>query len=74
MNKAMKKHLEDFIALCHDRLEKGEGQEGNDYLKNDMYQNIIEELSDIANHAFLEYIKVRNLKEMKEKFVKDNHD
>ena len=70
----MKKHLEDFVILCYDRLEKGGKQEENDYLKNDMYQNIIEELSDVANYAFLEYMKVRNLKEMKEKFVKDNHD
>lgn len=71
LDKVEKKYLEDFVTLCYGRLEKGKAIHESDYVELDLYQQIIEELADVANYAFLEYIKVRKLKDMKENLLKD---
>src|SRR5437870_12552172 len=54
MDTDMKKYLEDFVELCYSRLEKGDKERHNDFMILDLYQEMMEELSDIANYAFLE--------------------
>jgi len=70
MDKSMKKHLEDFVTLCYARLEQGEKTRKGAYKKTDLYEQIIEELSDIANYAFLEYMRMKSLKIAKSRFSK----
>ena len=63
----MKKYLEVFIGLCYSRLEKGEKTRKGAYKKIDLYEQILEELADVANYAFLEYMRIKNLQKMKSK-------
>jgi hypothetical protein len=58
----LKGYLEDFVKLCYLRLEKG-STEGKDFRNADLYNQIIEELADISNYAFLQYVKIRSTKE-----------
>lgn len=67
MDKTMKRYLEEFIGLSYTRLEKGEKTQKGAYKKTDLYEQIMEELADVANYAFLEYMRIRNLKKMKTK-------
>jgi len=67
----MKKYLEEFLGLCYERLNKGEKEHTDDYLKVDLYQQMIEELADVFNYAFLEYVKLRNLKKLRVKLDKE---
>lgn len=70
MDESMKKYIEEFLELCYERLDKGEQDKKDAYTKIDLYQQIIEELADVSNYAFLEYVKIRNLKELKNKIKK----
>lgn len=67
MDASMKKYLEEFIAFCYSRLEKGEKTKKGAYKKTDLYEQLMEELADVANYSFLEYMRIRNLKRMKRK-------
>lgn len=58
----MKKYLENFVGICYSRLEQGEKTRKGAYKKTDLYDQIIEELADVANYAFLEYMRMQNLK------------
>ncbi len=59
----MKEHLENFFKLCYARLDTGNEQYGNRYKNLDLYEQIEEELADVANYAFMQYIKIKELKE-----------
>ena len=72
MDESMNKYLEEFLSLCYDRLEKGDKEHKDDYVNVDLYQQMMEELADVFNYAFLEYVKLRNLKQLKEKMNKEN--
>lgn len=69
MDDTMKKYLEEFVTLCFSRLEKGEKTKNNAYKKVDLYDQILEELVDVSNYAFLEFMRIQNLKKMKKKAV-----
>lgn len=69
MDDTMKKYLEEFLVLCYSRLGQGEKTKKGAYKKIDLYDQILEELADVSNYAFLEFMKVQNLKKMKEKIT-----
>ncbi len=70
MDSTMKKYLEEFLILCYSRLEQGERTKKGLHKKVDLYDQILEELADVSNYAFLEFMKVQNLKKMKKKITK----
>ena len=72
LDESMSKYLQDFVTLCYSRLEKGSQSKDTDYSKIDLYQEIIEELADVSNYAFLEYVKMRNLRDKKERLLTEN--
>ena len=57
-----KKQLKEFFKICWMRLETGERKSGNHYMEIDLFEEITQELADIANYAFLEYVKISKLK------------
>lgn len=63
MDTKLKEHLENFLKICYKRLEGGETLYHDRYKKLDLYDQIIEELADIANYAVLQYVKIVELKE-----------
>jgi len=73
MDETMRQYFKEFLTLCGKRLEVGDKTHHNAYLKSDLYQQMSEELADISNYAFLEYMKIQNLKKMKDKLQQDKH-
>jgi hypothetical protein len=53
-----------FVDKMYDRLEQGSRQYGEAYLGRDLMKDIEEELLDIANYAYLQYIKLKLFKEV----------
>ena len=58
----MKEYLENFFKLCYARLDAGNELYGDRYRNLDLYEQIEEELADIANYAFMQYIKIMELR------------
>ena len=54
--------LKEFFKICYARLEKGEGERGERYDHLDLFNEITEELADISNYAFLQYLKMSRLR------------
>lgn len=65
----LKLYLEDFVKMCYNRLEKGSTAYNKQFEQEDLYMEIMEELADVSNYAFLEYVKVRRLMEKKKRLV-----
>ena len=63
MEPKMKEHLEKFFKLCYARLDTGNELYGNRYKNLDLFEQIEEELADVANYALMQYIKIIELKE-----------
>ncbi len=74
MDETMQKYYEDFLTLCMERLEIGEKVHKDVFIKTDMYLQIMEELADVCNYAFLEYMKICVLRNMKEKVVSEKNN
>lgn len=55
------------------RLETGERISGDHYMEIDLFEEITQELADVANYAFLEYMKVSKLRDKAGKFSKSEH-
>lgn len=55
--------LKTYFQKCYDRLEMGEAAGGDRYKSLDLFEEISNELADISNYAFLQYIKLMKLKE-----------
>ena len=66
MDEEMKNTLERFIQLCYGRLDTGSKKHGKDFEKLDLYDEICEELADVANYAFMEFYSIQKLKKKKE--------
>lgn len=66
----MKKQLEEFLTMCYYRLERGEKDRKDRFMKLDLYQEIMDELADVANYAFLEYFKMKKLQQKSESLSK----
>jgi len=60
-----------FVFAMRDRLEEGARLYGTAYLQRNLIQDIREELLDIANYAYLQYLKLNFLER---KLDEDNRD
>jgi hypothetical protein len=58
-----KKYLEVFFKKCYQRLEKGEEIDGSRFESLNLFEEISNELADISNYAFLQYVKIMRLEE-----------
>jgi hypothetical protein len=63
MDNEKKDYLKEFFKKCYDRLEMGESKGGNRFESLDLFEEISNELADISNYAFLQYIKLMRLRE-----------
>lgn len=72
MEEALKSQMREFTRLCYLRLEDGAKTHRNAYEKLDLYDEMMQELADVANYAFMEYVKIVNLKSKKDLLLKDN--
>lgn len=63
MDDEMKDCLKEFFKKCYSRLEMGEKGKGNRFKSLDLFEEMADELADISNYAFLQYVKLTKLKE-----------
>ena len=63
----MMQYLQSFTELCYARLEGGDKERKDRFTELDLHKEIAEELADVANYAFLEYIKIMKIKEKTKK-------
>lgn len=63
MDEEKKDLLKAYFQKCYERLEMGEAVGGDRYKSLDLFEEISNELADISNYAFLEYLKLMKLKE-----------
>jgi hypothetical protein len=63
MDEEKKGFLKIYFQKCYERLELGEAAGGDRYKSLDLLEEISNELADISNYAFLEYLKLMKLKE-----------
>lgn len=62
MEEQTKQQLKEFFTICFSRLELGEEMHGERFKSIDLIEEIINELADISNYAFLQYLKLIKLK------------
>jgi len=62
MDDATQSNLKEFFKMCYERLEAGEKMYGDRFAELDLPKEIEQELADISNYAFLQYVKVQRLK------------
>ena len=62
MEDQMKGQLQTFFTICYARLNQQKEPRGDRYRTLDLFEEIAQELADIANYAFLEYLKVMEVK------------
>jgi hypothetical protein len=67
MEDKMKAQLQAFFTMCYARLNQQKEPRGDRFRSLDLYDEIAQELADVANYAFLEYLKVMELKEKKDR-------
>jgi len=63
MDDEKKKLLQVFFKKCYERLEMGEEIGGNRFESLNLFEEISNELADISNYAFFQYIKIMKLEE-----------
>lgn len=64
MDENFQENLKEFFKRCYVRLENGEKETKNERYKNlDLFEEICDELADVSNYAFLQYLKIMELKE-----------
>jgi hypothetical protein len=63
MRKGLEDQLREFLKICYSRLEAGDEMYGKRFESVEILDQITEELADVANYAFLEYVKIRKMKE-----------
>lgn len=63
MDEEKTEYLKKYFQKCYERLEMGEAAGGDRYKSLDLFEEISNELADISNYAFLEYLKIMKLKE-----------
>jgi len=62
MDPARQDQLKQFFKICYERLNEGEKVHGEKFETLDLFKEIEEELADVSNYAFLQYLKVLQLK------------
>lgn len=73
MNDEMKNYLKEFFKRCYNRLEMGEREGGDRFESLDLFEEISDELADISNYAFLQYIKLIKLKKKMKSIEESGH-
>ena len=63
MDDEKKKYLEVYFKKCYQRLEMGEEIGGSRFDSLNLFEEISNELADISNYAFLQYVKIMRLQE-----------
>lgn len=63
------RNLKDFQALCISRFEVGERAYGDSYKNIDLYEEMISELADLVNYAFMQYLKIIRMKKNYSRFA-----
>jgi len=71
MNDEKKNYLKAFFHKCYNRLEMGEEIGGGRFESVDLFEEISNELADISNYAFLQYVKLMRLKKKMESVEKE---
>jgi hypothetical protein len=66
MDNEMKESLKEFFKRCYERLEMGEKEDGDRFESLELFEEICNELADVSNYAFLQYVKLMKLKEKME--------
>jgi hypothetical protein len=62
MDDQMKKQLQEFFTICFARLDQQDKSRGERFRNLDLFEEITQELADVANYAFLQYLKIVELK------------
>jgi hypothetical protein len=70
MDNEMKESLKEFFKRCYERLEMGEKADGDRFESLVLFEEICNELADVSNYAFLQYMKLMKLKEKMETLKK----
>lgn len=68
MDEQTRKQLQEFFTICYARLNQQAESRAERFRSLDLYEEITQELADIANYAFLEYLKVTDLRTKTERF------
>ena len=63
MDHEMKNYLKEFFKRCYSRLEMGEKEDGERFETIDLLEEIGDELADVSNYAFLQFVKLVKLEE-----------
>ena len=61
MDEQMKKQLQEFFTVCFARLNQQDESRGERFRSLDLFEEITQELADVANYAFLQYVKIVKL-------------
>jgi len=68
MDPQRKKQLQEVFTICYGRLNQQEESRAEGFRSLDLFEEITQELADIANYAFLEYLKVTDLRSKVDRF------
>jgi len=68
MDPQRKKQLQEVFTICYGRLNQQEESRAEVFRSLDLFEEITQELADIANYAFLEYLKVTDLRSKADRF------
>jgi hypothetical protein len=68
MDANMKARLQEFFTICFARLDQQPESGAERFKTLDLYEEISQELADVANYAFLEFLKLSELKSKAERF------
>lgn len=55
----MKKSFNEFIKVMEKRINYGQKKYGDDYEEKDIKKEMLDEATDLANYAFLLYLKAK---------------
>ncbi len=56
-------HMKKFQEICASRFEVGRRAYGDQFKNIDLYEEMISELADLVNYAFMQYLKVIQMRE-----------
>ena len=71
MDDRMKEQLQEFFTICFARLDQQEKPRGERFRSLDLFEEITQELADVANYAFLQYLKIVELRTKTKKLKSD---
>jgi len=71
MDDQMRKQLQEFFTICFARLDQQEEPRGERFRNIDLFEEISQELADVANYAFLQYVKIAELKTKTKQLKRD---